>query len=163
MASNMATETEKETMVGMGQAFARRAPQRLWSILGSCVAVALCDPKRRVGALSHVVLPSSSGRNGSPAKFADTAVPHMLQLLREVGVPSDGLVAKIAGGASMFGHSMPMEVGESNFQSIIKALQVAGIRVAAKDIGGNKGRRVTLDCTSGELLIEIQGSPSKIL
>jgi chemotaxis protein CheD len=163
MASNMGTETEKETMVGMGQAFARRAPQRLWSILGSCVAVALCDPKRRVGALSHVVLPSASGRGGSPAKFADTAVPYMLQLLRETGVPSDGLVAKIAGGASMFGHSMPMEVGESNIQSIVGALQAAGIRVAAKDVGGNKGRRVTLDCSSGELLIEVQGSPSKIL
>jgi len=159
----MATETERETMVGMGQAFARRAPQRLWSILGSCVAVALCDPKRRVGALSHVVLPSASGRSGSPAKFADTAVPHMLQLLREAGVPGDGLVAKIAGGAKMFGHSMPMEVGENNVQSIVDALQAAGIRVRAMDVGGNKGRRVTLDCTSGELLIEIQGSPSKIL
>jgi chemotaxis protein CheD len=165
----MATETEKETMVGMGQAFARRAPQRLWSILGSCVAVALYDPKRRVGALSHVVLPSASGRSGSPAKFADTAVPHMLQLLREAGgghhVPMlvDGLVAKIAGGASMFGHAMPMEVGECNIQSILKALRSAGICLRAMDIAGTRGRRVTLDCTNGELLIEIQGSPSKIL
>jgi chemotaxis protein CheD len=87
----------------------------------------------------------------------------MLQLLREASVPGDGLVAKIAGGASMFGHSMPMEVGESNIQSIVGALQAAGIRVAARDVGGNKGRRVTLDCSSGELLIEVQGSPSKIL
>ena len=162
MTSTMATETEKETMVGMGQALAGRGPQRLWSILGSCVAVALCDPKRRAGALSHVVLPSASGRSGSPGKFADTAVPHLLQLLRKAGVPGDGLVAKIAGGASMFGHSMPMEVGESNVQSIVGALQAAGIRVAAKDVGGNKGRRVTLDCSSGELLIAILGSPAKI-
>ncbi len=171
----MATETEEETMVGMGQALARRAPQRLWSILGSCVAVALYDPQRRVGALSHVVLPSAAGRSGSPAKFADTAVPHMLQLLREAGVGhhvpplgtsglvGDGLVAKIAGGASMFGHAMPMEVGECNIQSILKALRSAGICLRAMDIAGNRGRRVTLDCTSGELLIEIQGSPSKIL
>jgi chemotaxis protein CheD len=155
--------TDSETMVGMGQAFARPAPQRLWSILGSCVAVVLCDPRRHVGALGHVVLPSASGRSGSPAKFADTAVPHMLQLLRELGVPRDGLVAKIAGGASMFGRSMPMEVGENNVQSIAGALQRAGIRVAAKDVGGNKGRRVTLDCSNGELLIEILGSPSKTL
>ena len=147
----------------MGQAFARRAPERLWSILGSCVAVALCDPKRHVGALSHVVLPSASGRSGSPAKFADTAVPHMLQLLREAGVPGDGLVAKIAGGASMFGRSMPLEVGAGNIHSIVGALQAAGIRIAAQDVGGNKGRRVTLDCSSGELLVEILGSPAKIL
>jgi len=159
----MATESESETMVGMGQALARRAPERLWSILGSCVAVVLCDPKRHVGALSHVVLPVAAGRSGSPAKFADTAVPHMLQLLREAGVPGDGLVAKIAGGASMFGHSMPMEVGENNIHSILAALRTAGIRLAAKDVGGTKGRRVTLDCSSGELLIRILGSPDKTL
>ena len=113
--------------------------------------------------MSHVVLPSASGRSGSPAKFADTAVPHMLQLLREAGVPNDGLVAKIAGGASMFGHCMPLEVGESNIRSIVGALQAAGIRLAARDVGGNKGRRVTLDCSSGDLLVEILGSSPKTL
>lgn len=159
----MASETEKETMVGMGQALARRAPQRLWAILGSCVAVVLCDPKRRVGAMAHVVLPSSAGRSGSPAKFADTAVPHMLQLLREMGATGDGLVAKIAGGASMFGRSMPMEVGESNIHSILEALRAAGIRVAAKDTGGSQGRRVNLDCSTGELVVEILGSPARVL
>ncbi len=63
----------------------------------------------------------------------------------------------------MFGHAMPMEVGECNIQSILKALRAAGIRLGPWMSRGNKGRRVTLDCTSGELLIEIQGSPSKIL
>jgi chemotaxis protein CheD len=159
----MITQTEKETMVGMGQSLACRPPQRLWSILGSCVAVVLCDPKRHVGAMSHVVLPSASGRSGSPGKFADTAVPYMLQLLREMGVSGDGLVAKIAGGASMFGHSMPLEVGESNIRSIGAALQAAGIRIVAKDVGGKKGRRVTLDCSNGEFLVEILGSPAKTL
>jgi len=163
MASTTITQTENETMVGMGQALARRAPQQLWAILGSCVAVVLCDPRRQVGALCHVVLPSAAGRSGSPAKFADTSVPHMLQLFREMGVSGDGLVAKIAGGASMFGHAMPMEVGENNVHSIVAALAAAGIRVAGKDVGGNKGRRVTLDCSSGKLLIEVLGSPDKIL
>jgi chemotaxis protein CheD len=152
-----------EMMVGMGQALARRAPQQLWAILGSCVAVVLCDPKRQVGALCHVVLPSAAGRSGSPAKFADTAVPHMLQLLCDMGIPGGGLVAKIAGGASMFGRAMPMEVGENNTQSIVTALAAAGIRVTGRDVGGNKGRRVTLDCSSGKLLIEVLGSPDKIL
>jgi len=146
-------------MVGMGQAIAACAPDRLWSILGSCVAVALSDPRRRVSALGHVVLPKASGRSGMPAKFADTAVPHMLQLLREKGVSNQGLVAKIVGGAHMFGHSMPMEVGESNVQAIVRALETVGIRVAARDVGGSRGRRITLDCSTGGLLVEIVGSP----
>jgi chemotaxis protein CheD len=163
MTSSTTPQTEQESMVGMGQALACRAPQRLWSILGSCVAVVLADPKRHAGAMSHVVLPSAAGRSGSPGKFADTAVPHMLQLLREIGVPGEGLVAKIAGGASMFGRAMPMEVGENNVQSIVEALSAAGIRVIGRDVGGNKGRRVSLDCHSGKFLIQTSGSPDKIL
>lgn len=146
-------------MVGMGQVAAARTPDRLWSILGSCVALALYHPKRQVGMLSHVVLPFSDGRRGTPGKFADTAVPHMLQLLRAMGVPSDELVAKIAGGACMFGHSMPLEIGENNVRSIVHALEAVSIRIAGKDVGGAKGRRVTLDCSSGGLLVEVLGRP----
>lgn len=147
----------------MGQAVAARAPDRMWSILGSCVAVALCDPRRKAAALSHVVLPTSSGHTGSPAKFADTAVPHMLDLLRQIGVPGDGLVAKLAGGAKMFGRNMPMDVGESNFQSILHALERAGIRIVGKDVGGTRGRRVALDCASGKFSVQILGSPPVVL
>ncbi len=35
--------------------------------------------------MAHIVLPESAGRDGAPGKFADTAVPHMLELLREQG------------------------------------------------------------------------------
>jgi chemotaxis protein CheD len=150
-------------MVGMGQAFARHAPERLWSILGSCVAVALCDPRRKVAAMCHVVLPSSAGRGGSPGKFADTAVPHMLQMLREMGISREHLTAKIAGGASMFGNNMPLEVGHNNAHAVTQALHAAGIPISGQDVGGNKGRRVTLDCAAGELHIEIVGCPSKTL
>jgi chemotaxis protein CheD len=164
MATSMTTPTAaKEIMVGMCQVTTARSPDRLWSILGSCVGVTLCNPKLQVGALSHVVLPESSGQNGTPGKFADTTIPHMLKMLRDQGVPCDGLVAKITGGSKMFGKSMPMDIGERNVQMITQALDTAGIRIAAKDVGGSKGRRVTLDCSTGELLIEVLGNPPLIL
>lgn len=155
----MTALTGKETMVGMGQVAAAQSPDRLWSILGSCVAVALCDAKRKVAALSHVVLPASCGRSGAPGKFADTAIPHMLSLIRQFGVSDSGLTAKITGGARMFGHAMPMEVGENNVRCVLEALEKAGIRVAGRDIGGDRGRRATLDCATGKLLIQTLGSP----
>jgi chemotaxis protein CheD len=163
MISSIITPAVKDIMVGMSQVAAARAPDRLWSILGSCVGVAIYDPQRHVGALGHVVLPSSCGRAGTPGKFADTAVPHMLQFMHEMGVSNNSLVAKVAGGARMFGHSMPMDIGENNVQTIICALTKLGISVVAKDVGGEKGRRVTLDCSNGDLLIEIMGKPHSIL
>lgn len=153
----------QETMVGMGQALAIRAPGRLWSILGSCVAVALFDPKRRVAAMAHVVLPAVGGRPGPPGKYADSAVPHLLKLLAELGARGDGLVAKLAGGARMFGHPMPMEVGENNVLASLQALQTAGIRVAARDTGGTHGRRVTFDVAAGTLIVEVLGAKPIVL
>lgn len=155
--------TERALQVGMGESAAVRAPACLTSVLGSCVGVALYHPRNRVGALAHVVLPESAGRAGTPGKFANTAIPHLLELLREAGAPAAGLVAKIAGGASMFSSGGPLQVGESNVQAVLLALQTARIAVAAQHVGGNKGRRVNLDASTGTLSVEVAGCPALLL
>lgn len=147
----------------MGQITAARDPDCLKAVLGSCIGVALYHPRLKVGVLSHVVLPDSDGRSGSPGKFADTAIPEMLKLLKETGVPLVGLVVKIAGGASMFAASGPMQVGENNAKAVTQALSAAGIRISGKDVGGTKGRRLTFDCGNGEVLIETIGKPPRTL
>ena len=48
--------------------------------------------------------PHRTASTSNPAKFADTAVPHMLSMLRSQGVGPAELTAKIAGGACMFGN-----------------------------------------------------------
>ena len=73
-----ATPTTTDTSVGMGQIAAGRDAARLGAVLGSCVAVALHGPRHKTGAMAHVVLPASNGRDATPGKFADTAVPALL-------------------------------------------------------------------------------------
>ena len=159
----VAATVERALHVGMGESAAVRAPAGLTSVLGSCVGVALYHPRQRVGALAHVVLPESAGRAGTPGKFADTAIPHLLELLRAAGAPAAGLVAKIAGGASMFSSGGPLQVGESNVQAVLRALQAAHIAVAAQHVGGSKGRRVHLDAATGTLTVEVVGCPASLL
>jgi chemotaxis protein CheD len=154
----------RETMVGMGQIVFGEAPDRLASILGSCVGVTLYHPRTRQAALAHVLLPDSQGRlNDSPGKFADTAIPHMLKLLGQAGVSPGGLVAKLAGGANMFGHNGPLQIGAANGEAVARALAAAGVRVAAKDIGGKQGRRISLNCATGDLVIEISGDEPRVI
>jgi len=153
-----------ETMVGMGQIVFGQAPDRLASILGSCVGVSLHSSRTRQAVLAHVILPYSQGRKQTaPGKFADTAIPHMLKLLSQAGVLPGGLLAKVAGGSNMFGHNGPLQIGAANGEAVVKALADAGIRVAAHDIGGNLGRRISLDCATGEMTIEIAGSNSRVI
>ena len=148
-----------ETMVGMGQIVFGRAPDRLASILGSCIGVSLYHPRLRHAVLAHIILPDSQGRAPSaPGKFADTAIPHMLKLLGQAGLTTSSLVAKLAGGANMFGHNGPLQIGMANGAAVSRALAGVGIRVVGEDIGGDRGRRISLDCTTGDLAIEIAGA-----
>jgi chemotaxis protein CheD len=149
---------ETQQIANMGQAVVGRGDDALVAVLGSCIGVAMFHPRFRVGALAHVVLPDSHGRTGPPAKFADTAIPYLLELLKSEGVPSTGLIVKLAGGASMFAGNGPMQIGAANLEAIASALVKAGLRATARDIGGSKGRRVSLDCRTGTLSIEIAGA-----
>jgi chemotaxis protein CheD len=158
------TKSMKETLVGMGQVVFGQSPDRLASILGSCVGVSLYHPRTRHAVLAHVILPDSQGRSPSaPGKFADTAIPHMLKLLGTVGVPTAGLVAKLTGGANMFGHNGPLQIGIANGEAVGRILAGLGIRVVAQDIGGNQGRRITLDCATGNIAVEIAGAQVRVL
>ncbi|MEX2185649.1 MAG: chemotaxis protein CheD [Pirellulales bacterium] len=158
-----AKKTSAAQTAGMGQAVVGHAGTSLVAVLGSCIGVAMYHPRLHVGALAHVVLPDSNNRTGPPAKFADTAIPYLLQLLKNEGVGSAGLTVKLAGGASMFASSGPMQIGAANLEAVTKALEAAGLRVAAQQVGGPKGRRVTLDCQSGEFVVEIAGTVSATL
>ncbi len=163
MLSPTAVAISQVTSVGMGHAAVGGHPMRLTAVLGSCLGVALYHRRTRLGAMSHVVLPNSAGRDAHPAKFADTAIPHMIALLEQQGAHGGNLIAKIAGGACMFGATGPMQIGLANAEAVRRELQSRRIQLVAEDIGGSKGRRVVFDCQSGTMTVEIIGSKSKVL
>ncbi|MEX2181991.1 MAG: chemotaxis protein CheD [Gemmatimonadaceae bacterium] len=135
-----------------------RGNARLVAIgLGSCVAVTLYDPRQRVGGLAHVLLPDPSvARDASnPGRFASEAVPMLLEGLRAQG-GRPPFVAKIAGGAALFGQllgSSTGQMGERNVVATRAALARAGIPIVAEDTGGNGGRSITFDVATGDLTV----------
>jgi len=153
----------KNSSVGMGQITLATRPDKLTTVLGSCIGALIYHPRLHIGVLAHVVLPDSAGRDANPGKFADTAIPHMISLLRNEGVSKSGMIAKLAGGSDMFGSSGPMQIGQRNLEAVTEALKKVGIRIAAQHVGGRKGRRATFDSASGELKIEIAGTIAEIL
>lgn len=159
-----ANETASRSVVGMGQILIVRSPNTLSAILGSCVGVVLHHPRMQAGAMAHVVLPESMGRSGAKGKFADSAINEMVRLLAVEGIPVGGLVAKITGGANMFGtQTGPMQIGEHNIAAVRKALAAAHIRIVADDVGGSKGRRVHFDPYSGNVEVDSVGSDKVVL
>jgi len=150
-------EIIKVGMAGLGVA---RAPGRLRTTgLGSCVGVVLYDHVQKVAGMAHVMLPESSLAKGeieSVGKYADTAIPHLIQLMQKEGANTRNMVAKLAGGAQMFsflGNNDTMRIGPRNVEACKQALRNARIEVVAEDTGGNCGRTIEFDAENGLLQI----------
>lgn len=130
--------------------------------LGSCVAIMLHDAESKAGGMAHVLLPSKSlARDASnPAKFPETAVPLLIERLRALGADPRRLVAKLAGGASMFAALMTpgsVQMGERNIVASRNALRAAGIPVVAEAVGGQAGRTVRYAVGVGRVEIRSVG------
>jgi len=153
----------EDVAVGMGLAALAEAPTRLKAVVGSCIGVTIYCPKLRLGMLSHVVLPRAKDRTDYPAKYADTAVSHMQRVLESRGAPAGKLVAKIVGGACMFGDGAATRIGAANVRAAAAALRAAGIRIAGADVGGASGRRLSFDLATGLVTVESVGRKPRII
>jgi chemotaxis protein CheD len=141
-----------ETMVRMGEhAVSGSAGDVLVSLgLGSCIGLALLDRRAAVAGLAHVVLPAAEGRQGPPAKFADTAVPALLAAVVGLGARRTRVDAVLVGGASMFSFGgTGLDVGKRNDTAVREELARLRIPVAAADTGGAQGRTVRVDVARG--------------
>ena len=149
-----------ELFVTMGKWAVAPAPTLIRTLLGSCVGVVLYDRLAKMGGVAHIVLPDSRGDTSLPGKYADTAIPAMIaDFDRQLGHKSlPRLVAKIVGGASMFQTSTPgMNIGKQNHEAVERILGSLGIPILARELGGEAGRRLTLDTSSGTVSIRIPG------
>lgn len=139
--------------------------------LGSCVGVAIRDPMTKIGGLAHVMLPDSTAIKNSHlniAKFADTGIPELVSQMEKLGAKRSRMVAKIAGGATMFsfqggGSSVMGQVGQRNVEATKAKLQELKIPILAEDTGKNYGRTVIFYPETGEFHIRAVGKAESII
>jgi len=126
--------------------------------LGSCVAILLHDPTARVGGMAHVLLPSPAlaRRDANPAKFPQTAIPRLLELMGQQGASARRVRARLVGGASMFaGLAAPgtIQMGERNVVACRQALNQQGVALTGEATRGDYGRTVRLWVSDGRVEI----------
>ena len=106
--------------------------------LGSCIGLCFHDPKLRLGALLHIMLP----------------------LNMEAGRTRSRMTVKIAGGAKMFeiaGGSGLGNIGQRNIASVNAILKRENIRLLAENVGGKVARTLLFDVGSGQGCIRSYG------
>ena len=136
--------------------------------LGSCIAVFLFEPTLKVGAVAHIMLPSSCEskkddnqiEGKKSAKFADIAIRDMIQALHRKGADKQSLIAKIVGGAHMFKirKNFVNDIGLRNVMAAKTILNYERIAIVAEDTGGDYGRTVRFSTANGKAEVRsVQG------
>lgn len=141
-------------MIGIGEYRVGSFPMMTIG-LGSCIGLTLYDPNLKTGAMVHIMLPESSGRMDRPGKYADTAVPLLVNELNALGSKNRSIIAKIIGGVCMFEYfGTNLNIGERNAEKVRIKLKEHNIQLAGEDVGGKIGRSVTfLPANDGKVSI----------
>ena len=129
--------------------------------LGSCLGLCFHDPRLRMGALLHIMLPLNmeAGRT-HPLKYADTGIRETLRQMEAKGASRSRMTVKIAGGAKMFevtGGSGLGNIGQRNIESVHAVLKRENIRLLAEEVGGKVARTLLFDVVSGQGCIRSYG------
>lgn len=138
--------------------------------LGSCVGIAIRDTSNKIGGLAHIMLPDSKAMKNAQqnlAKFADTGVEELVNQMEKLGAKRSRMVAKIAGGATMFSFqgsgTNVGQVGDRNVDAVKAKLRELKIPILASDTGANYGRTVIFYPESGDFHIRAVGKPESII
>ena len=144
-------------VVPIGALAVTAAPGELRALgLGSCVAVVLYDPATHIAGLAHVLLPARPGPGGNamPARYAESAVPALVEAMQEAGAEKRRLKAWLVGGATMFTNLVApglIAIGERNTVAARRALDALKIPVTREAVGGDFGRSVRVEAATGRV------------
>ena len=129
--------------------------------LGSCIAVIVHDPVRKVGGMIHYMLPLSEiapeKAQEKPAMFADTGIPELFRSMYGMGCDKKNLVVKVAGGGALYDDKGLFNIGKRNYTVLRKMFWKAGVMIASEDVGGAKSRTARLWVATGKCTIACQG------
>lgn len=132
---------------------------RILTLLGSCVSITLWHPARRIGAMSHFLVPGRQPLEGAAAppaldaRYGDEALALMLQGLKGHGVAAQDCEAKVFGGGDMF-PKVPAQgpsVGRRNGEMARQLLKAHGLVLRSESLFGKGHRKIVFDIADGSV------------
>jgi chemotaxis protein CheD len=140
-----------------GEFFVADAEYQMRTMLGSCVSITLWHPHKRIGAMSHFLLPTrgiSDHSAGLDARYGDEAMELMVQDLRKEGVVVSQCQGKVFGGGNMFPdqrHSSAINVGLRNGEAALELLNRHGVPILSESLFGIGHRQIIFDIRNGDV------------
>ncbi len=102
----------------IGEVYIAKAPEIIWTVLGSCVAVVLYNQRLKIGAICHAQLPAQKHKGfkcsdacpvkclthvpeSKEFKYVTCSIRYLLKKLSELGISKSDTIVKLFGGANV--------------------------------------------------------------
>lgn len=141
---------------------------RIRTVLGSCVAITLWHPRKKIGGMCHYMLARRMGRHGVEldGRYADEALQILLREINAVGGNPREYQVKLFGGGNMFARTQPsapssapssrykqINVADDNVLAGKVLLARHGFAISAEQLGGHGHRQVIFEISSGDVWV----------
>ena len=137
---NQTGKMKRQIHIHIGGYYASKKPAVIHTVLGSCAAVCLFDPMKRIGGMNHIFLPGKAdmAHFDDAARYGINAMELLTNKMLNLGADRGKLAAKVFGGGTSF-RPFPeiMGLGDkiSNSRSILwkrKGLRWSAMILAAE-------------------------------
>lgn len=141
--------------IHVGEIYIGAKPTEINTILGSCVAVCLYDSMQQVGGMNHYLVPLWNENGLQSPKYGNISIPRLIDSMLNIGCNIKDIEAKVFGGANVIDvSSHDMMIGRKNILIASEILREYGIKITAKDVGGDKGRRIMMRSDTGKIFLK---------
>jgi len=148
-----------EVFLQPGEVYFGDESTRIRTILGSCVAITLWHPKRRIGGMCHFMLPerhAAMAHNPADSRYGDNAVAQLVRAVVQHRTRPDAYEVKLFGGGNMFAalaENESMNVAKRNVIAGERLVRDAGFDVVSRSLGGDGYRNIIFDLWSGNVWV----------
>ncbi len=122
------------------------------TVLGSCIAACIWDPRVRVGGMNHFMLPE--GGSDSGGRYGSYAMELLINELMKLGARRETMQAKVFGGGAVMSSFTTMNVGERNTKFVLDYLQTERIAVVSKAVLDIHPRKVVFFPANGKAMVK---------
>lgn len=99
------------------------------------------------------MLPFWNGEGLETPRYGNVAIPKLIFEMLDKGSQKKDLVAKFFGGGDILGEGNSFfHIGEKNIAVAERLLKEFGIPVSASSTGGERGRKIWFNASTGEVL-----------
>jgi len=128
------------------------AGEVLSTILGSCVAACMHDPRLRIGGINHFLLPGNDPRAAANVRYGAHAMEELVNGLIRRGASRDRIQVQLFGGATIVANLG--DIGSANGSFARTYVREEGLSLVGEDLGGSQGRRLRFDPITGKAQVQ---------